>query len=92
MVKRELGGVWRVMPIYRLVLELAIRKPRGLTDREIAELLKQEYGIVVSRKELYHALLKLELNDYIRVDYVGDKLYVYLSPSIYRVFTQNTGV
>lgn len=86
MSKKEVLGIWRNMPIYRLILEELIRRPQGMSERELIAVLKKEHGITVSRKELYQALLKLEINGYVRVEPVGKNFVATLSPNIYKIF------
>jgi len=87
--KKEILGIWRNMPVYRIILEELIRKPQGLTEREIISILKKEHGITVSKKELYQALLKLEINGYVKVEPVGKNIVASLSPNIYKLFRSN---
>jgi hypothetical protein len=89
MSKSEVAGIWRNMPIYRLVLEILARRPEGVTERELLTLLKKEYGLAISKKELYQALLKLEINGYIKVEPVGKNIVASLTSYVYKVFGNN---
>jgi len=88
--KKEILGIWREMPIYRLILEELTRRERGLREKELLAILKKEYGIAVTRRELYQALLKLESNGYIKVDRVGENFLVSLSPYLYKVLASRS--
>lgn len=83
--KKEILGVWRNMPLYRLIIEELITKPHGLSERELVNILKKEHGIDLSRNELYQALLKLEINGFIRVDHIGGELVARISPYIEKI-------
>lgn len=91
MSKKEILGIWRNMPIYRIILEELIRRPNGLSEKELIMILKKEHGITISEKELYEVLLKLEINGYIKVEPVGRNIIAYLSPNIYKIFRLNKG-
>ncbi len=82
MSKREVLGIWRNMPLYRLIIEELLNKPRGLSERELMNILKKEYDLDFSKNELYQALLKLEINGLIQVDHIGSELVARISPRI----------
>jgi len=88
--KKEILGIWREMPIYRLILEELTRRERGLREKELITILKKEYGITVTRRELYQALLRLESNGYVKVDRVGESFLISLSPYLYKVLASRT--
>jgi len=86
MSKREILGIWRDMPIYRIVMEELARRTHGLSEKDLLTILKKEHGITITRRELYQALLKLEINGYIKVEHVGKSFIITLTPYAYKVF------
>lgn len=81
MSRREVFGTWHDIPIYRLILEILLDKPNGVSDRELLNILKREHGISISRRELAQALIKLEINGYVRVEHSGSSLIIRLDSS-----------
>ncbi|MEM2240395.1 MAG: hypothetical protein QXL27_08890 [Candidatus Bathyarchaeia archaeon] len=54
------------IPLHTAVVELLIKNPGGLTDKEIFEKLKEQYE-ELSFNQLMKILLKLEVNGIVRV-------------------------
>ncbi|MEM1628329.1 MAG: helix-turn-helix domain-containing protein [Desulfurococcaceae archaeon] len=77
-------GYWKATPVFRAILEIAISKPEGVSESELEEILRKNYDIEITKPELYHTLIKLELHGFLRVEHVGKELMIRLSPS----FTQ----
>lgn len=84
MSRRELFGIWHDTPVHRLVLEVLLSRPNGISDRELMGILKKDYGLSISRRELVQTLLKLEINGYVRVEHVGKLLIVRLNSSKFK--------
>lgn len=63
--------IWRKMPLHRAVLEIVLSRTEGVTESRLIEILKREYDYEPSRPELYHVLMKLELQGLIYVEPVG---------------------
>lgn len=72
--------VWRKIPLQRAILEIVLSKQEGITESKLVESLKKEYNIEPSRPEVYHALMKLELQGLIQVESVGRELLVKIAP------------
>ncbi len=53
-------------PLHTAIVELLARNPCGLTDKEIYERLREQYG-EPSFNQLMKTLLKLEINGIVRV-------------------------
>uniref|UniRef100_A0A7J3XZD7 ArsR family transcriptional regulator n=1 Tax=Thermogladius calderae TaxID=1200300 RepID=A0A7J3XZD7_9CREN len=66
--------LWRTTPLFRVVIEEVLSKPEGILESEIIEILKKRYDIDVSKPELYQALIKLELNGFIKVEHIGKEM------------------
>ncbi|WP_440059035.1 ArsR family transcriptional regulator [Thermogladius sp. 4427co] len=66
--------LWRNAPLYRIVVEEVLSRPEGVLESDLIEILKKKYDIEISRAELYQSLIKLELNGFIHVDYVGKEM------------------
>ncbi|MEM3547133.1 MAG: hypothetical protein QXU47_07220 [Candidatus Bathyarchaeia archaeon] len=54
------------IPLHTAVVELLIKNPGGLTDKELFEKLKEQYE-ELSFNQLMKILLKLEVNGIVRV-------------------------
>ncbi|ABN69821.1 hypothetical protein Smar_0718 [Staphylothermus marinus F1] len=78
-------NIWRNHPLFRIILEELINKPTGMSERELLEVIKKEYGYEVSKVELYQILLKLELRGLIRVEELGRDLIVKISPDFSKI-------
>ncbi len=78
----RLFEIWRNNPLYRLVLEELVRRPSGISERDLLDTIRKEHGYDVSKAELYEVLMRLELRGYIVVDRVGRDLIVKISPNI----------
>ncbi|MCY0868884.1 MAG: ArsR family transcriptional regulator [Desulfurococcus sp.] len=76
-------GYWRITPLFRVMLEILASKPEGIYESSLEELLRKEYGLTLSKPELYHTLMKLELSGLIQVESVGRELFIKLSPRFY---------
>ncbi len=76
----KLSDTWRSHPLFRVVLEELINRPSGISERELLDIIKREYGYEVSKKELYEVLIRLELRGFIRAERVGRDLMIKLSP------------
>jgi Fe2+ or Zn2+ uptake regulation protein len=79
-------GYWRLTPLYRLILEIVIDHPEGVSESDLIDILKKEHEVDVGRAELYKALMKLELSGYIQVETVGKEFVIRLSPSFPELF------
>ncbi|MEM0379883.1 MAG: ArsR family transcriptional regulator [Desulfurococcaceae archaeon] len=79
MSRREVFGIWHDIPVYRLILELLLNKPNGVSDRELINMIKKEHGISISKRELAQALIKLEINGFVKVEHSGSSLFVRLN-------------
>lgn len=79
--------LWRNYPLFRLVLEELLKTPKGLSEKELLEILKKEHGIDVSRTELRETLMRLELRGFIVVDRIGRDLVAKVSPYINKVIS-----
>ncbi len=62
--------------MFRIVIEEALKNPKGVYVRDLLETIKKEYGYDVSRAELYEVLLRLEVRGYITVYKTGRDLMV----------------
>jgi DNA-binding PadR family transcriptional regulator len=74
--------IWRNRPLFRIIMEELVKEPKGLSVKQLMSTIKKERSIDLSLGELYEALLKLELRGYIRVEPVGKKILVKLSPDV----------
>lgn len=72
------------IPLLRAILEVIASKPEGLSESRLEAVLKKEYGMDFSRAEMYHALMKLELQGLIQVEFVGKELSIKPSQSLYQ--------
>ncbi|MEM0506063.1 MAG: ArsR family transcriptional regulator [Thermosphaera sp.] len=79
-------GYWRLTPLFRMILEIVIDHPEGISESDLIDSLKKEHEVDVNRAELYKALMKLELSGYIQVEHVGRELVVRLSPAFPELF------
>ena len=79
--------LWRNYPLFRLVLEELLKTPKGLSEKELLEILKKEHGIDVSRPELRETLMRLELRGFTTVDRIGRDLVAKVSPYINKVIS-----
>ncbi len=59
------------MPLHRIVLEIVFSRPEGLSESRLEEVIRKEYGVEVTKSELYHTLMKLELQGLIQVENLG---------------------
>ncbi len=75
-------GIWRNYPLFRVILEEVLENPKGLTEKELLEILRKDHNYDVSRGELYEALLRLELRGYVIVTRVGKEKIVKPAPNI----------
>ncbi|MCI4461987.1 MAG: ArsR family transcriptional regulator [Thermogladius sp.] len=66
--------LWRTAPLFRVVIEEVLSKPDGILESELIEILKKRYDMDISKPELYQALIKLELNGFIRVEHIGKEM------------------
>lgn len=62
------------MPLFRVILEILWKNPNGIYDRDLIEMLREEYGVEASIDEIYTNLLKLEINGLIYAEKVGEAL------------------
>ncbi|MEM4481127.1 MAG: ArsR family transcriptional regulator [Desulfurococcaceae archaeon] len=65
------SGMWKKIPLHRAVLEIVISRSEGISETKLVETLKKEYEIEPTHPELYHTLMKLELQGLIHVESVG---------------------
>jgi|GEM_PF-1519208 DNA-binding PadR family transcriptional regulator len=68
--------LWRTAPLFRVVIEEVLSKPDGILESELIEILKKRYDMDISKPELYQALIKLELNGFIKVEHIGKEMKV----------------
>jgi DNA-binding PadR family transcriptional regulator len=73
-------SIWRSYPLFRIILEEALKNPRGISEDDIMEILRRDYKYDVSKAELYEALLRLELRGYIVVEQLARKKIIKPSP------------
>jgi DNA-binding PadR family transcriptional regulator len=66
--------LWRTAPLFRVVIEEVLSKPDGILESELIEILKKRYDMDISKPELYQALIKLELNGFIKVEHIGKEM------------------
>jgi len=59
------------MPLHRIVLEIVFSRPEGLSESKLEEVIRKEYGMNITKSELYHTLMKLELQGLIQVETIG---------------------
>ncbi len=74
-----LSDIWRNRPLFRIVLDELARHGSSLTDTELLDILRNEYGIDVSKPELYKVIMNLELRGYISVSKVKKELHISFS-------------
>lgn len=67
-------GLFRTMPLFRVILDILWRNPEGIYDRDLIEILREEYDLEVSIDEIYTTLLKLEVNGLIYAEKIGESL------------------
>jgi Fe2+ or Zn2+ uptake regulation protein len=73
---RNKNGVWKHMPLHRIILEIVFSRSEGLSESKLEDIMKKEYGVEVTKSELYHALMKLELQGLIQVETVGKEFLI----------------
>jgi DNA-binding PadR family transcriptional regulator len=64
------------MPLHRIILEIVFSRSEGLNESKLEDIMKKEYGVEVTKSELYHALMKLELQGLIQVEAVGKEFLI----------------
>jgi len=64
------------MPLHRIVLEIVFSRPEGLSESKLEEIIRKEYGVEVTKSELYHILMRLELQGLIQVENIGREFLV----------------
>jgi DNA-binding PadR family transcriptional regulator len=64
------------MPLHRVVLEIVFSRPEGISESKLEELIRKEYGVEMSKSQLYHTLMKLELQGLIQVETVGREFFI----------------
>ncbi len=74
--KRDL---WRNRPLFRIVIDEIARHGGRITDSELLEIIRNEYGFDVSMPELYKAIMMLELRGFIYVSKVRKELHLTFS-------------
>lgn len=74
MSSRRGNNLFRSMPLFRVILEILWKNPNGIYDRDLVEMLREEYSIEASIDEIYTSLLKLEVNGLIYAERVGETL------------------
>jgi len=68
---KDKNSTWKYMPLHRIVLEIVFSRPEGLSESRLEEVIRKEYGVEVTKSELYHTLMKLELQGLIQVENLG---------------------
>lgn len=84
-------GYWRIIPLFRAILEVLVEKPEGLGESALFESLRKNYGLEFTKPDLYKALMKLELQGIIQVEQVAKELHVRLAPN-YTKFMRQAGL
>lgn len=72
---------WRITPLFRAIVEIVIDRQEGVMESELSELLKKEYSLEFTKADLYHELMKLELQGIIQVEQIGKELFIKLTPN-----------
>ncbi len=80
--------VWRNYPLFRIILEEALKTPRGVSEDELLEIIRKDYRYDVSRGEFYEALLRLELRGYVVVEQLAKKKIIKPSPYLGKILHQ----
>ncbi len=70
---------WRNRPLFRIVVDEIARHGGRITDTELLEIVRSEYGFDVSLPELYHVIMMLELRGFIQVSKVRKELHITFS-------------
>ncbi|MFZ8782478.1 MAG: ArsR family transcriptional regulator [Desulfurococcaceae archaeon] len=70
------NSTWKQMPLHRVVLEIVFSRPEGISESKLEELIRKEYGVEMSKSQLYHTLMKLELQGLIQVETVGREFFI----------------
>jgi Fe2+ or Zn2+ uptake regulation protein len=64
------------MPLHRIILEVVFSRPEGLSESKLEEIVRKEYGVDITKSELYHTLMKLELQGLIQVETIGKEFLI----------------
>lgn len=69
------------------MLEIVLSKTEGIAESKLIEILKKEYDYEPSKPELYHELMKLELQGLVYVEYVGREYLIKVTPLAQQQFS-----
>lgn len=81
------NSIWRKIPLHRIILEIVVSKLEGLSESKLLSMLKEIYDVEPTKRELYDTLLKLEIQGYITVDYVGKEFLIKPTTQAIHYFT-----
>ncbi|MCC6011190.1 MAG: helix-turn-helix domain-containing protein [Desulfurococcaceae archaeon] len=70
------NSTWKYMPLHRIILEVVFSRPEGLSESKLEEIVRKEYGVDITKSELYHTLMKLELQGLIQVETIGKEFLI----------------
>ncbi|MCC6040681.1 MAG: ArsR family transcriptional regulator [Desulfurococcaceae archaeon] len=70
------NSTWKYMPLHRIILEVVFSRSEGLSESKLEEIIRKEYGLDTTKSELYHTLMKLELQGLIHVESIGKEFLI----------------
>jgi Fe2+ or Zn2+ uptake regulation protein len=75
---------WHRIPLPRAILEIVAARQEGTLESKLEATLKKEYGIEVSKSEIYRALVLLELQGLVYVEAAGREFIIRPTPQLYQ--------
>ncbi len=76
-----LSELWRNRPLFKIIIDELARHGGTITDSELLQSIKSNYGFEVSSAELLKALLTLEIRGYIVVNKIRKEYQISFSRS-----------
>lgn len=73
--------LWRNRPLFKIIIDELARHGGTITDSELYQSIKSNYGLEISRTELLKALLTLEVRGYIIVNKIRKEYHISFSRS-----------
>ncbi len=75
----RISDLWRNRPLFKIIIDELARHGGAITDKDLLESIRNDYGFEVSKNELLSAILALELRGYITVNRVRKDYHIALS-------------
>lgn len=73
--------LWRNRPLFKIIIDELARHGGTITDPELYQSIKSNYGFEISKAELLKALLTLEIRGYIAVNKIRKEYHISFSRS-----------